>query len=454
MPITLKWVVYFPPMAWYAENHLTDAMQRYGLDIGDRTQAFLKGVRWLFPVAFITRFLTGLASIAVAVYLGPSNIGLVNLALAAALWIQIPLFFGTPTSLMHYIPSADPDKKNVWTSMGLLLMGSCMGLTLLIGAAWSTTWARLQAIPVQTFRWALLWCGGFAIFSASTAVANAWEQFQFRAVLDMLFTGLYLAGLALCYFLKRLTPLSYVVCMSIGYGISGLIGLVPQLKKIEFIPGMGFRRISSMMLSYGAIASLGTVVTALIQSAGRLVANRYLPLSDVGIISMYQSGTMQVSTVLLSVISQVFFPLASRTPNKLVLLRKMNRAILLTILPLSIGLMSIVFLYFKLLGKHYPFSWSNAGVYAVAALYALLFSLLSWFLATFGRKGTLYASIVGIAVGLTNWGLCLYCIPRWKVLGAGAANVMGGGIGIILCEFVAFLMTNKYLPDKTDGAPA
>src|SRR6266700_112965 len=408
------------------EKRFISIMNACGFYLGERTQSFLRGVRWMFPAAILTRLLTGLASIAVARLLGPSNFGLINLALAAALWIQVPLFLGMPTSLMHYIPSTDLDKKDLWTSMGLVLMLLCVGFTLLVGARWANTWAALQAIPVQSFRWALLWCGGFALFTAATSVANAWERFHHRAALDLLFTAFYLGGLAICFYLKRLTPLSYLTCLSAGYGLSGFVGIGPSLMKMKFPTGSGVKRAGMAMLSYGSIASLGTIVTALLQSAGRLVANRYLGLSEVGVISAYQAGTLQVSTVLLAVISQVFFPLASRTPNKYVLLKKMNRAILLTVLPFTTGLILIVFLYFKLLGRHYPFSWLNAVFYTASALFALLFSLLSWFLATHGRRGNLYCSLVGVAVGLANWRLCIYCIPRWKVPGAGMANVLGG----------------------------
>ena len=116
-------------------------------------------------------------------------------------------------------------------------------------------------------------------------------------------------------------------------------------------------------------------------------------------------------------------------------------------------LLLAVFLYFKIIGKRYPFSWSNAVLYAAAASLSLVHNILDWFLASRGRKGMFLASLVGLTVGLANWSMCLYFIPRLNVAGAGIASIAAGALGILLFE-IAALHTTREPPSIREDAPA
>ena len=69
-----------------------------GTGMGDRTKAVLRGVAWIAPAALIARVVTGVATLLSARWLGPEAWGHASLALAASLWIQVPLFLGLPAA--------------------------------------------------------------------------------------------------------------------------------------------------------------------------------------------------------------------------------------------------------------------------------------------------------------------------------------------------------------------
>src|SRR5262245_31301238 len=121
-------------------------MDRLGFRVGEHTLSLFRGLQWNTPAAFIARVLCGLASLGVARWLGPAGYGEANLALAATLWIQVPLFLGIPTALMHYIPQTPPADRPRLAATGLLLVGLTSVLTLTVGFSFQSYWAHIQGI--------------------------------------------------------------------------------------------------------------------------------------------------------------------------------------------------------------------------------------------------------------------------------------------------------------------
>src|SRR5205085_721175 len=111
--------------------------------------------------ALISRILCGLATLFAARWMGPTGFGEANLALAATFWIQVPLFLGIPTALMHYVPQAATDEREPWAATGLGLLLAFSFVTILVGLLFESFWARLQGVSQQTFQLALAWCAGF-----------------------------------------------------------------------------------------------------------------------------------------------------------------------------------------------------------------------------------------------------------------------------------------------------
>ncbi len=401
--------------------------------IGERTRSLLLGLGWTMPAAIFSRVICGLTTVLAARTLGPSGFGLANLSLATTLWVQVPLFLGVPTAIMHFAPRVHPSEKSVWIVRGVRLMLVSSTLTLLLGYGLSPLWSRLQGVRTTEFNAGLVWCLGFLLYVCATTIFNAQENFKARAVAEMAFASLFPAVILWPVLDGSLTPWLYVAGLAAAYGIAGIGGLAWSSRSFQRPPASVDPAISSSLLRYGALASVGAVASALSLAPGRIVANQYLSLAEVGILSAYVSGSIQMGTFLLGVSSQIFFPIASRTPDKEVLFRKMTR-LMLTASPLLLSsLIAGLVLYFLILGKGYPWQVTEAVVFSVAALLTLFHGILGWYLASYGQRGLLASSVIGILAGVVNVGGCLFLIPNWKILGAGTAAILSSGVGMFLC---------------------
>jgi len=402
-----------------------------GTGVGQRTRALFLGLQWTLPAALSSRLLCGVATLFAARVMGPAGYGEASLALAASLWIQVPLFLGIPTATMHYVPKAPENEKSAWIHAAMALLAIFGILTLGGGYLFAPTWAHLQGITTHIFMWALIWSGGYALYTAGTCLVIAEEKFRRRAELEVVFAFLFAGALWLMTKLGKLQASHYIFCFGIAYGLAGLLGLGSRSKLSS--ASIKATHAAHALLSYGLIAAFGNVANALLYSSGRLVANHHLSLSEVGIVAAYQGGSIQMASFLVSIAVQVFFPLASRTPDKKVLFKKMNRVLLVGAPVSAVGFSLLQGLYFLVLGKRYPLDAFTLSIYSLAAVLSSIYAILSWFLAALGRRGLIASTLIGLLIGGINIAACLIFIPIWKVAGAGMASALAAGAGMAIC---------------------
>jgi O-antigen/teichoic acid export membrane protein len=408
-----------------------------GSGMGERTQTFAHGLSWVGSAAVLSRLLSGTATMLVARWIGPGHFGEASVALAASFWIQIPLFAGLPTALMHYIPQKNISERGTWSATGLEVSSFFAIATLVVCYLGRGFFSHNLGISEALFNLALVWSGAYALYTACTSILSGQEQFKDRARFELLFAILYPALIFCLKLTKRLDAKAYIYALAIGYGIVGMTAL---LTRISFSwKGGGFWIRTRNLLGYGLISSGGSVVTAMLLSPSRLIANRYLSGADVGILSAYYAGSIQMGFSLVSAGSQVFFPIASRTPNKYALLKKVRRLLIPALLLLTLIFATTLFGYFILLGKHYPLNLNTVFVFAIAAALTTVHNFLLWFLAAIGKRGNGISSLIGLTAGTVNVLGCLWFIPKEGMLGAGFASSLGSLLGITLC-FMPFVL--------------
>lgn len=402
-----------------------------GTGIGERTRTFLRGLQWTLSAAVISRLFAGVATVFTARQLGPSEFGRASLVLATTFWIQIPLFLGMPSALMRFIPVAKPSEREAWVSTGLSLLALSGALTLGLGLGLTNFGAGLLGVSRIQFQLGLLWCSGFFFYTTSTFLSAARERFRVRATLEVVFAVLFSAQIFVLWFFKTLDAPLYITAMAVAYGLVGVAGLLTQ-RPTRFVFN-GFTHRARAFLVFGLIASTGAIGGALLQSIGRLIANRYLDISQVGMLAAYQAGSLQIVLYFMGAGLHVFLPVAARTEDRAALFRKLTRVSAFVVV--VAGSFSAVGLtaYFFLLGIGYPLGFPELAVFAVASGLAMQHGILSWFFTSGGSRGVVASVIVAIVAGMLNAFLSFLWIPRWGVLGAGAALGAAYCGGILAC---------------------
>jgi O-antigen/teichoic acid export membrane protein len=396
--------------------------------LGERTATFYKGVQYSLLAAVLTRFICGLTTMITARYIGPKEFGEANLSLAAVLWIQVPLFLGLPLAFVHFI-SKNPEEKNEWMAEGLGLLTVLMMVTLGAGFIFRSFWAQLLGISDFHFVLALFWCFCCWPFAVGRTVSNTTERFQARAYMELLYAILF--PLIVYVTLKKgYNSGAYILGLSIPYlvvGVGGLFYLRPSLKGI-----FNFGSKSKKMFLYALIGSLGSFADALIDSPARLVINKVFNTADVGVMSAYQGGSTQMAVFFLTAAAQVFFPIASRTPDKIVLFKKLNRIIWQLFPVAAMVFLAGLFLYLKILGRNYPIQLISCLIFSIAAALSLITGIFRWFIVSFGWRGICFNAVLGVGIGLINLGGCQWLVSRFHIPGAGLAYLIANVVGISL----------------------
>ena len=404
-------------------------------EIGERTQSLLRGLNWVMPATLASRIFAGLTTIFVGRWLGAARFGDANVSLALTLWIQLPMMLGLLTALMHYLPRAAQSDRPAWITTGVGLVLVFGGMTLCISLGFKSFWARLAHVDPSLIQPAVWWCGGFLIYSIATSLFSGLEKFRGRAVTEIIFSLLYPVIILVFYRLRQLDAARYVAGLSVAYAISGLVGMI-MIPRREWLSRFSTSH-ARPLFSYGLISTIGILVQALLNSPARLISSRYLGSFNVGVLSAYQSASTQMAFFLLAASTQVFFPIASRTPDPVALLKKITRLILTTAPLLYVLHIGIIFAFFKLLGHGYPMSWRMIFIFSVAAVTTTYHGLLSIYMASFGKHAMMRGFASGILAGLVNIALCLILIKRWQVAGAGTAMAIAPLFGIIGCYLMA-----------------
>ena len=422
-------------------------MNRFGFRVGPHTLALFHGLRWNTPAAFIARILCGLASLGVARWLGPAGYGQANLALASTFWIQIPLFIGIPTAVMHYVPQAKGNERDQYAASGIFLLAIAGAATFLIAYAALPFWADLQGITPAVFQLAMVWCLGFAFYVVATSLLSAYELFAERARYEIVFALLFASSIAAAKLLHFLHPVSYLWAYTLAYGLTGGIALWKVWPK-SFFTSIN-RRSVNMLLGYGMLALLLNIVHALFNAPARLIINKHLALTDVGILSAYQAGSIQMAFFFIGIISRVFFPIASRTPDRVELFRKVNRFMWISCIPLVLMYIAVLVLSIVALGRNYPLRVLDLIIFSIAATLTTYFNLFSWLLASEGKRGVVIFALTGLlAGGINAWG-ALYFIPIRGVTGAAIAQALACLTGVILCSLPPVIRLSQRVSAKT-----
>ncbi len=402
-----------------------------GTGLGERTRSLGKGLNWILPSSIFSRVLCGLATIAAARWMGPEKFGEGNLVLAVTFYIQIPLFCGITTAISHYVPQSSSAEKQEWTVEGLQTLLVCGALTLLFGHAGGRQFSTWCGVTRQEFDLALIWCAGYALYTMGSTAFIALERFKARALMEITFSIIFPISIAFSRYFHLINGRTYVMSLTVAYGLAGLGGLA------LFIRDFFHTRVKpahlKKLFAYGLLAALGSLASALMQSPARLILHRYLGLEKVGILSAYQSGSVQTALFFLAAFVQVFFPISSRTPNKVLLFKKLQRVASLSLPFATLFLAITLTLYMTFLGTAYTSSMLLILLFSLAAAFTLYQGVFMWFLASTGTSGQAINIVLGLLTGAINVIGCKTLIPRYSISGAAIAMIGASAAGIALC---------------------
>jgi len=409
----------------------------FGHEMSEKMREFLKNLSWSFFGGVMAAGIMFVVNIFAGRFLGPVEYGKYNLILLMSQFFIIPMIFGMDVSVLRKIAKAeDENETRRLLSGAVFFVGT---LTLIVAA---TVFLNVEFVS--------------NIFSAKSSFVFIAIIFSIVLTLKTLFDGI-IKGL---YFFKLqsvirsiealITALIFFVLyivlknyLSLIYSaiVAGLfVSIVYAFKLKHFFEKPDIDSIKKL-LKYSRFVIASSLVAIIMGYGDRFVVNKYFGTEELGIYSAYYAATILVAGQFISIITNVFFAMVAKIEEKNILLKKIDRMLVIGMIPITAAIFIGGFIILKLFGNAYKSD----------ILILILFSVIAalQFFVSF------YANIVNVHSEKTYfWGLLLffvrtlfYVIYILILIKLNVVSVLAILIGMII-NYIVDIFNLRYIIKK------
>jgi O-antigen/teichoic acid export membrane protein len=177
---------------------------------------------------------------------------------------------------------------------------------------------------------------------------------------------------------------------------------------------------------------LGGVSYIMYTNIDKILINKYMSITDVGIYNSYYFSSINLAAVLVGIFQTVFFPMLCRSQKKSGSLKKMNRCMgFVPIIGIPL-LFSLEFVILRIYGQDYKMDFLLMLIFAITSVLFVCYDTYSWFLSSLGIKGAKLSLYGTFSIAICNVLLNISLIPIFGLRGAIGSTALAYCIGICL----------------------
>jgi len=400
-------------------------------EMGSRLKNFLENLSYVVGGTVIAILLSSTFNILAGRVLGREEYGKFTLVCAIAVFLYIPILFGLHTAMVKYgAEKEDFQRQSKIISTTYILVFFLIIISIFFYFLFFSQLSKIFSVSPEIFSLSIIFAVLFAFYTLTTETIRGLNQMKIFAILKSVYGAILLAVFLFFICNKFLSFKSGVFSMYFAYGIAGGVLLVFFLRK--YFKFNFDRTWANKLMRYSFWAAIGGVSFSIYTDIDKILINKYLTISDVGIYKAYYFASIDVAVLLFGIFNTVFFPTASRYENKEVLFKKINK-----FLPYFI-VMGIPFIFLcefvilKLYGKEYPFNPLWAILLGIASMCIWIDGIYGWTLSSVGKEGVRIVSLAAVILALLNIVLNIKLIPLVGILGAIISIILAFIVSIII----------------------
>lgn len=356
--------------------------------------------------------------------LGPSEYGLFTLVQSVAMFLYIPMLLGFHTAMVKYnAEKIDISRQRSIISTTYILVFLFTIASLVVYFVFAKEIMSIFSISNEIFYFAIFFAVLFVFYTLTTEAVRSLHMIRTYSRLKPLFSSLLLFSfLVIFYLFSESSFRSPLFSMLLAYGVTGgiVLALLRKYLRAEFSREWAFT-----LHRYSIYSLMGGISAVLYLNIGKIIINMYMPISNVGIYWAYNYSFTTIIVLLSSIFVTVFFPVASMCVDKGMLLRRVNKIVILFILlgwPFVVVTGSIIL---KLYGESYPFDLSLTLLFATAGICIVVDGLYGQLFNSVGVNGARITSYAAVVLALVNVGLTFLLVPSIGLIGAIIAVIIG-----------------------------
>lgn len=409
-------------------------------DPSDNVKVFIKNL-WYILVGFgISAIFSFIFQVLSGRILGPEEYGKYTLVQSIAMFIFIPMNLGISTALIKYNAEKEDiirQKKIISTTYIITLL--CSIFFSLFFFLFSDSLSQIFGVSLDIFNLSIIFALFLNLYTLSSSSLRSLHKMKQLSIVQAIY-GFFLLFLSLTF----VYALSFRIIIFITYASYFLVFLIITSLIYKYLTFDIDKYWTEKLFRYSCYAIIGSVASAFYLNFNKIIINKFLTLSDLGIFGAYFTCFIILPNFLFNIFNTVFFPMASKSLDKNKIFIKLNKMILFFVIlgfPIIVALGSLLF---KLYGDKYHFSFVLALMFTFTSLLVFIDSAYGWLIASVGKKGIRIASFSAIILAIVNIILSILLIPTMGLYGAVTAMMVSYffSIGIILLN----KETIKYLP--------
>jgi O-antigen/teichoic acid export membrane protein len=385
----------------------------------DQARSFVLSTSYVGIGTVVGSLFTLAFSIIAARALGPGNFGILGLVTTVGTILAISMIAASTPMIKYGSEVQDHLVQVTIISTSYILIAVLTVASACIFVLFSAPLSYLFGVTAEVFFFALFLAVTSTFYQLTTNSLRVFFKMRAYALLTAAQSVILLAAF-LAFISKNLTSWELAAySYYLSYAVIGFI-LVVYLK--DYIK-LRFERSWAKKIVHYSLLALPGGVAATFMGVDRILINKFTTTADVGIYNAYFLPSITVAVLLWMIINAAFFPYASKSDDRLAILRRVNKAMPYLAAALAPSVLLLEWIVFFLYGRQYPFSWEIALFFAIAATMAFFYQALSWLMASQGTRGATVNTLSSIIALIVLVGFDVVLIPRIGILGAAITLV-------------------------------
>jgi O-antigen/teichoic acid export membrane protein len=372
------------------------------------------GIGMLFGTLFSVAF-----SILGARILGPTNFGNLGLVTTVGTILSLSVVVGPVAMIKYGAETQDHFERVSIVSASYILIALLTAASACVYVLFSAPLSHLFGLSGELFFFALFLAVTSTLYQLTLNSLRVFFKIRAYALLNAAQSVILLAAFLafISNDMKSWESAAYSYYLSYA-----LISFILVIYLRDYIK-LRFERSWAKKITHYSLLSLPGAVAISFMGVDRILINKFMTTADVGIYNAYFLPSITAAVTLWAVINVAFFPYASKSADKLAILRQANKAAPYLAASLTPSVLLLTWIIFFFYGRQYPFSWEIALFFAIGATMAFCFQFLSYLMASEGTRGAKVNTLSSIIALVVLFGLDVVLIPLIGLLGAAITLV-------------------------------
>lgn len=415
----------------------------YQEPINEEVEDFVKNLSFVGIGTLLSTIFGFLFNIIAGRILGPSGYGTFTLVQSIAMILYIPMLLGINTAMIKYCAeTTDHDRLRQIISTTYNTVVFLTAISVIIFIFFINQLTAYFSVNQEIIWLSIIFAVLSVFYILTTSALRGLHRMKEFALFQPIFGFTLLSTFFIFIYIQPPSFKAMVYANYLAFGVIGCLIVIIFLKKY-----LAFR-IDNLWLStawrYSNFALIGGLAFTLYSNIDRILINYYMDIETVGIYGVYYYASFAFIGLLSGIFITVFFPMASKIPDKKMIYSKLNKILpYLFILGIP-GTLIGEFIILQFFGKQYPIDFPLMILFAIAAVLVTWYTILAWFFNSDGVTGVRLTVSGSMIIALANIVLNIILIPRIGLYGSVGATAVSFVIGLCYNYYYG----SKYFTDR------